>query len=148
MRPFSAAIHNSMVMYRSLPDYKNIDSLKFRLSLPQGLMEKHSSGVSCPVYGHLPIELLPKRFTEHFLEHISATGKNIKPPRKSLVCTKHGTSREYTYCCSKYEAGMFQWMFQGLPYKPQLLIQILPMFTYSYYIILYFSILLHYYKGE
>jgi hypothetical protein len=33
------AIHNEMVIYRCLPNNKNMDTLKFRLSLAQGLME-------------------------------------------------------------------------------------------------------------
>jgi hypothetical protein len=54
-------------------------------------MEKHSSGVPCPVYGHLSVELLPERLTErHFLERIHATGKKASPQRKCMVCTKHG----------------------------------------------------------
>jgi hypothetical protein len=30
---------------------KNMDTLKFRLSLAQGLVEKHGVGVRCPIYG-------------------------------------------------------------------------------------------------
>jgi hypothetical protein len=45
MRLLNVAIHNSMVMYQSLPNNKNIDSLKFTLSIAQGLVEKHGTGV-------------------------------------------------------------------------------------------------------
>jgi hypothetical protein len=44
-------VHNAMVMYQSIPN-KNRDSLKFRLSLAQGLMEEHGSSVPPPVYDH------------------------------------------------------------------------------------------------
>jgi hypothetical protein len=37
---------------------------KFRLSLPEGLMEKHDSGVPCPVYGCPSIDPSFKRVTE------------------------------------------------------------------------------------
>jgi hypothetical protein len=41
IRLLSVAILNSMVMYQSLSNNKNIESLKCRLSLSQGLVEKH-----------------------------------------------------------------------------------------------------------
>jgi hypothetical protein len=50
-------------MYRCLPNNKNIDSLKFKVSLAQGLMEKHGSGVPRPVYGRPSVEPPPKRLT-------------------------------------------------------------------------------------
>ena len=50
-RLLNVAIHNAMVIYRCLPNNKNMDTLKFRLSLAQGVVEKHSSGVLRRVYG-------------------------------------------------------------------------------------------------
>jgi hypothetical protein len=61
-----------MIMHRSLPNNKNVDSLKFRLSLAQGLLEEHSSGVPHTVRGHPSVEL----------PHIPSTGKKAKPKRK------------------------------------------------------------------
>jgi hypothetical protein len=55
---------SAMVMFQSLPNNKNIDSLQFRLSVAQGLVEKHSSGVPCPVHGHSLAEPQPERLTE------------------------------------------------------------------------------------
>jgi hypothetical protein len=55
----TVATHNVMVMYQSLPNYKSIDSLKFRLLLPQSLMEKHSFGARHPVHSCPSIEPPP-----------------------------------------------------------------------------------------
>jgi hypothetical protein len=63
-RLLSVAIHNTMVMYQSRPYKKNTGSLKFRLSLAQGLVEKHGSGVPRPVHNCPSTEFLPKRLTE------------------------------------------------------------------------------------
>jgi hypothetical protein len=96
-RLLSVAIHNSVVIYQCLLNNKNTVSLKFRLSLAQGLVEKNNSGVPCPVHGHPSIELPPKRLAEqHFLEHIPATGKKARPKRKCVMCTKHRKGREFT----------------------------------------------------
>jgi hypothetical protein len=51
---------------------RNIDSLNFMLSLAQGLVEEHSSGVLCTVRGHPSTELL----------HIPSARKKAKPNRK------------------------------------------------------------------
>jgi hypothetical protein len=59
----NVAVHNAMVIYRCHPNKKNIDTLKFRLSLAQGLVEKHGSGVPRPVYGRPSVEPPPKRLT-------------------------------------------------------------------------------------
>jgi hypothetical protein len=86
-----------MVIYRSLPNNKNVASLKFRLSVAQDLMEKHSSGVPCSVHGHPAIESPPERLAEkHFLEHIHATGKKAKPERKYA----HETWEKEGFCIS------------------------------------------------
>jgi hypothetical protein len=53
---FNIAIHNSMVIYRSHPNKEKTDTLQFRLSLAQGLMEKRSSGVHHPVHGHRSVQ--------------------------------------------------------------------------------------------
>jgi hypothetical protein len=53
--------------HKCLPNNRNIDSLKFRLSIAQGLVEKHGSCVPCPVHGCPSNEPPPKRLTErHF----------------------------------------------------------------------------------
>jgi hypothetical protein len=58
-----------MVIYWCLPNNKTMDTLNFRLSLAQGLMEKHDSAVPRPVYGCPSLEPPPKRLTEqHFLD--------------------------------------------------------------------------------
>jgi hypothetical protein len=88
-RVFIGAIHNAVVMYRSFPNNKNIDELKFRLSLAQGSVEKHGSGVSLPVHGHPSIELLSQRLTEQFMDHIPASRNNGEPCR----CTGYGKRR-------------------------------------------------------
>jgi hypothetical protein len=49
-RLLNVEIHNTMVMYRSLPNNENIYSPKFRLSLTQGLMESNCSGDLRPVH--------------------------------------------------------------------------------------------------
>jgi hypothetical protein len=83
-RLLNVAIHNAMVIYQRLSNNRNMDTLKFRLSLAQGLVEKHSSAV--PVYGRLSLEPPPKRLTErHFLERIPATGKKAKPQKRCIV---------------------------------------------------------------
>lgn len=64
-RLLNVAIQNIMVLYYwSLPINRNRGSLKFGLSLAQGLVQMHSSGVSCPVHGHPSNKLLPKRILE------------------------------------------------------------------------------------
>jgi hypothetical protein len=63
-RLLDVEIHNAMVMYWSLQNNKNIDSLQFWLSLAQSLIEEHGSGVPPPVYGRPSFELPPKRLTE------------------------------------------------------------------------------------
>jgi hypothetical protein len=84
-----------------------MDTLKFRLSLAQGLMEKHGSAVPHPVYGRQSLEPPPKRLTErHFLEHIPATGKKAKPQKRCIVCSKHGKRKGLIYWYSKCEAGL------------------------------------------
>jgi hypothetical protein len=103
----SVAIHNAVVIYRCLPDNKDMDTLKFRHSLAQGLVEKHGSAVPCPVYGRPSLEPLPKRPAEqHFLENIPATGKKAKPQEKCIVCSKHGKRKESIYWCSECEVGL------------------------------------------
>jgi hypothetical protein len=77
-RLLNVAIHNTMVIYQCLPNNKNMDTLKFKLSLSQGLVEKHSSAVPRP-----SLEPPPKRLTErHFFEHIPTTGKKAKPQKR------------------------------------------------------------------
>jgi hypothetical protein len=65
-RLLRVAIHNALIIYRSLPNNKSIDSLKSRLSLAQGLMEKHGSGIPCHVHGCPAIEPLPERHRTTF----------------------------------------------------------------------------------
>jgi hypothetical protein len=75
-----------------------MDTIKFRLSLAQGLMEKHDSAVPHPIYGRLSFEPPPKRLTEQqFLERIPATGKKAKPQKICIVCSKHGKRKESIY---------------------------------------------------
>jgi hypothetical protein len=75
-----------MVINQYLPNNKNMDTLKFRLSLAQGLMEKNSSAVSCPVYGHPSLQPPPKTLTaRHFLERIPTTGKKAKLKKEHSV---------------------------------------------------------------
>jgi hypothetical protein len=95
-----------MVQYWSLPNNKNTDSLTFRLSLAQGLMKKHGSGVPHPDYGCPLMDCHLKDVKQHFMEHIPATVKNAKPQRKCVVCTKHGKRRESIYWCSECEARL------------------------------------------
>jgi hypothetical protein len=84
-RLLNVAIHNTKVIYRCLPNNKNVDTLKFRLSLAQGLFKKYGFVVPRAVYGRPSLEPLPKRLTErHFLEHIPATGKKAKPQQKNV----------------------------------------------------------------
>jgi hypothetical protein len=106
-RLLNVAIHNAMVIYRSLPNNKNMDTLKFRLSQAKGLVEKYGSRVPRPVYGRPSVEPPPKRLTErHFLERIPATGKKAKPQKRCVVCAKHGKRKESIYWCSECEAGL------------------------------------------
>jgi hypothetical protein len=94
-----------MIIYRWLPDNKNMDTLKFRLRLTQGLVEKYGPSVPRPVYGCPSIEPPPKSLTErHFVERIPATGNKAKPQR-CVVCAKHGR-RDSIYWCSGCEAGL------------------------------------------
>jgi hypothetical protein len=67
-------VDNSMVIYWSHPNKPKMDTLQFRLSLVQGLVERHGSGI-CPVHGCPSVLPPPKRLTErHFLERF--------PPRE------------------------------------------------------------------
>jgi hypothetical protein len=104
-RVLSVAIHNTVVIYRPLPNNKNMDTINFRLSLAQGIVEKHGPAVPRPVYGRLSLELPPKRRTErHFLEGIPATGRqNLK---KDVVCSEDDKRKESIYWCSECEAGL------------------------------------------
>jgi hypothetical protein len=89
IRLLKVAIHKEMLMYLSLENNNNIDSLRFRLSPAQGLIEEHSSGVPRPVHGFPPIELPHKTLIEqHFMEHIPATLKKVKPYK---LCGMHKT---------------------------------------------------------
>jgi hypothetical protein len=106
-RLLNVTINNSMIIYRCLPDNKNMDTLKFRLTLAQGLVEKYGPSVPRPVYGRPSVEPPPKRLTErHFLERIPATGKKAKPQRRCVVCAKHGRRRDSIYWCSDCDAGL------------------------------------------
>jgi hypothetical protein len=101
------AIHNSMVIYRSHPNKEKMDTLQFRLSLAQGLVEKHGSGDLRPIHGHPSVQPPPKRLTErHFLEHIPPTGKKARPHRKCVVGTRNGQRKEAQYWCSECEAAL------------------------------------------
>jgi hypothetical protein len=96
-----------MVIYQCLSNNKNMDTLKFRLSLAQDLVEKHGSAVPCPVYGRPSLEPPPKRFTEqHFLEHIPTTGKKARPQKRCILCSKDDKRKESIYWCSECEAGL------------------------------------------
>jgi hypothetical protein len=55
-RLLNVAIYNAMVIYHCLPNNKSMDTLKFRLSLAQGLLEKHGSAVPRPVYSRQSLE--------------------------------------------------------------------------------------------
>jgi hypothetical protein len=86
---------------------KNTDSLKFRLSIAQGLMQEHGSGVPRPVHCCLPNEPPPKRLKErHFLKHIPTRGKKARLKRKCVVCKIYGKIRESIYWCSECKAGL------------------------------------------
>jgi hypothetical protein len=63
-RLLNVAIHNAIVICWCLPNNKNMNTLKFRLSLAQGLVEKCGSAVPRPVYSRQSLEPLPKRLTE------------------------------------------------------------------------------------
>jgi hypothetical protein len=68
-------------IYCSLPNNKNIDSLKFRLSVAQGLMKKNKT---VPVFLILYISIQQLNHHQNdsqknFLEHIHACGKEAKP---------------------------------------------------------------------
>ena len=66
-RLLNVAIQNSMVIYRSHPKKQNLDTLQFRLSLVQGLVEKRGSGVRRPVHGPPSVQTPLKRLTERHL---------------------------------------------------------------------------------
>jgi hypothetical protein len=57
---FNVAIHNSIIIYQSMPKNKGTDPQKFRPLLIQGLVEEHMSAVSSSVYGHPSTKLFPK----------------------------------------------------------------------------------------
>jgi predicted nucleic acid-binding Zn ribbon protein len=104
-RLLNVAIHNSIVIYRSDPKKQKMDNLQFRLSLAQGLVERHSSGVRRPVHGRPSVLPPPKRLTErHFPECVPPTGKKAKPHRKCVVCAKKGQRKETQFWCSECEA--------------------------------------------
>jgi hypothetical protein len=106
-RLLNVAIHNSMVIYQYHPNKETMDTLQFRLSLVQGLMEKHGSGVLCPVHGRSSVQPPPKRLTErHFLERSPPTGKKARPHRKCVVCAREGQRKETQYWCSECEAPL------------------------------------------
>jgi hypothetical protein len=63
-RLLDVATHNTMKIYRCLPYNKNMDTLQFRISIAQDLVEKHRSAVPHPVYGYPSLEPPPKRLTE------------------------------------------------------------------------------------
>ncbi|XP_021913223.1 piggyBac transposable element-derived protein 4-like [Zootermopsis nevadensis] len=106
-RLLNVAIHNAMVMYRCVPNNKNIDTLRFRISLAQGLVEKHGPGVPRPVFGRPSLEPPPKRLSErHFPDRIPPTAKKARPQRKCVLCTKHGKRRDSKYWCSKCGAAL------------------------------------------
>jgi hypothetical protein len=93
-----------------------MDTLKFRLSLAQGFVEKHGSAVPHLVYSRLSLEPPPKRLTEqHFLECIPATETKAKPQKRCIVCSKHGKRKESIYWCSEWEAGLcLDWCFKKI----------------------------------
>jgi hypothetical protein len=136
-RLLNVAMHNAMVTYQCLSNNKNIDTLKFRLSLAQGLVEKHSSAVPCPVYGRQLLELAPKRLTErHFLERIPATGSRAKPQKRCIVCSKHGKRKESIYWCSECEAWLcLDGCFKKYHTTLKLLIHLLPLLRYSMFML-------------
>jgi hypothetical protein len=83
-----------MVIYQCLPNNKNMDTLKFKLSLAQGLVEKHGSAVPHPVYGCPLLEPPPKRLTVTFLGAYSRHRKEGKISKRMYsvrkTCQKEG----------------------------------------------------------
>ncbi|PNF34159.1 hypothetical protein B7P43_G18264, partial [Cryptotermes secundus] len=88
-RLLNVAIHNVMVIYRCLPNNKIMGTLKFRLSLAQGLLENYGSGFAHPIYGRPSVVPLPKRLAErHFLECIPVKGKK-QSLKKDVWCAQN-----------------------------------------------------------
>ncbi|XP_021941441.1 piggyBac transposable element-derived protein 4-like [Zootermopsis nevadensis] len=106
-RLLNVAIHNAMVMYRCVPQNKTLDTLRFRILLAQGLVEKHGPGVPRPSSGRPSLDPPPKRLSErHFQERIPATGKKAKPQKRCVVCRKRGKRKDTVYWCGECEVGL------------------------------------------
>jgi hypothetical protein len=88
-RLLSIEIHDAMVIYRCLPNNRNLDTLKVRLSLAQGLVEEHGSAVHCPVYGRPSLEPPPKRLTQHISWSIFPPQERRQNLKKDVKCAQN-----------------------------------------------------------
>jgi len=85
----------SEVIYRQNVE-RNVDYLKFRIDLVQGLLVKYS--ILREVSGHCDGDNTVDRLTErHFARRIAPTEKKCKPTSLSVVCSKHNKIRK-TVC--------------------------------------------------
>ena len=70
-----------------------IDHLTFRVQLVTSLFEKYGRAVQYRKQGRHSINPPPAHLTErHFLEKIPATGKEVKPQKRCVVCQERGRS--------------------------------------------------------
>jgi hypothetical protein len=86
-RLLNVAIHNSMVIYRSHPIKEKMDTLHFRLSLAQDLVEERGYGVLRPAHDRPSVQPPPKWLTEKTFPGAyppppPPTGKKAKPQVK------------------------------------------------------------------
>jgi hypothetical protein len=93
-RPFSVAIHYTVVMNQSFPYNKNVDLLKFMLALAQGLMVEHGSGVPCPVHGCPSIEVQTNNSKNDISQSVFLSLESRQNLRENVWCAQNMGIRE------------------------------------------------------
>jgi hypothetical protein len=96
-RLLNAMVLNSLVIYRQNIG-QNIDHIKFRMELVEGLLVKYS--VQHRMSGNHDGDKTIKRLMEHhFPRRVPPTEKKCKPTRQCVVCSRHNKRRETAYYC-------------------------------------------------
>jgi len=103
-RLLNATVLNALTIYRHNVG-RNVDHLKFRIDLIEGLFVKYAMERKVP--GRRGDDNTVRRLIErHFPKRIPPTEKKSKPTRRCVVCSKHGKRRETVYHCRDCDVAL------------------------------------------
>ncbi|KAG8237490.1 hypothetical protein J437_LFUL017035 [Ladona fulva] len=85
LRLLNVAVHNAFILYQA----KNADHLIFRIGLVKAIINANRQQLGSPTARRLSINTPPWCLVERlFIERIPVSGKQAKPQRRCVVCTK------------------------------------------------------------